>query len=111
MRTAAAVRILTGLLFVAEGYSKLTGEFVSGGFGKAAARISHEAWPFWGEFLRSTVVPRAGTLAWAFALGELAVGIGLLLGLWTRVACVGGLLLMTTILLGDARAGAGALLR
>ena len=108
MRTAAVVRILAGLLFVAEGYSKLTGEFVSGGFGKAAARMSHEAWPFWGRFLKIAVVPHAGTLAWAFALGELAVGIGLLLGLWTRVACAGGLVLMASISLGDARPGTGA---
>jgi hypothetical protein len=94
VRTAAIVRILTGLLFVAEGYSKLAGEFVSGGFGKDAVRMSHAAWPLWARFLQSTVIPNAATLAWVFALGELAVGIGLVLGLWTRVACAGGLALM-----------------
>ena len=108
MRTAAAVRILTGLLFVAEGYSKVAGEFVSGGFEKAAVRMSHETWRAWGRFLQIAVVPNARAIAWAFALGELAVGIGLLLGLWTRVACAGGLVLMVSILMADARPGAGA---
>ena len=108
MRTAAVVRILTGLLFAATGYSKLTGEFVSGGFLKEAVRMSHEAWPFWGRFLQTTVVPHATTFAWIFALGELAAGIGLVLGLWTRVACGGGLALMAAILLAAARPGPGA---
>jgi uncharacterized membrane protein YphA (DoxX/SURF4 family) len=103
VRTAAIVRILTGLLFVAEGYSKLAGEFVSGGFGKDAVRMSHAAWPVWARFLQSTVIPNAATLAWVFALGELAVGIGLALGLWTRVACAGGLALMASILMAQTR--------
>lgn len=108
MRLAAAVRIVTGVLFIAEGCSKVMGEFVHGGFAKAAVRMSHEAWPFWGRFLQTAVVPHAGPLGWAFALGELAVGIGLLLGFWTRVACAGGLALMASILLADARPGKGA---
>jgi len=40
------------------------------------------------------------TLAgWGIALGELAVGISLLLGLWTRVGAVGGALLSLSFLL------------
>ncbi len=108
MRTAAVVRILTGLIFLAEGWSKLTGKFVRGGFAAGVKETAAGAWPFWRHFLETTVAPNAQAFGWAFALGELAGGIGLLLGLLTRVAAGGGMALMILMLLGSARAGAGA---
>jgi thiosulfate dehydrogenase [quinone] large subunit len=108
MRLAAVVRILTGLLFVAEGWSKISGGFVRGGFGKMAGRIAQESWPFWRQFLEKAVVPNAAAFGWVFALGELAVGIGLILGLWTRIACAGGVALMLVVALGESRPGPGA---
>lgn len=101
-RLAAAVRIVTGAIFVAEGYGKLTGDFVRGGFARSASEMAHQAWSFWRAFLESVVVPRAGVFGWIFALGELAVGIGLLLGLFSRVAAAGGAVQMFTILLGQS---------
>jgi len=108
MRITAVVRILTGLLFVAEGLSKVTGEFVRGGFAKHAAGIAAGSFPFWRHFLEATVVPRAGAFAWVIALGELAVGLGLLAGFLTRIAAGGGALLMLSIALGEAKPDAGA---
>lgn len=108
MRAAAVVRILTGLLFTAEGLSKLSGDFVRGGFAKQAGRIAAESFPFWRRFLEAAVVPHAGAFAWLIALGELAVGVGLLLGFLTRVAAAGGALLMLAIALGEARPEPGA---
>lgn len=101
-RLAAAVRIATGLIFVAEGAGKLTGDFVRGGFARSAAEMAQKSWPFWKSFLESAVVPRAGVFGWIFALGEAAVGIGLLLGLFTRVAAAGGAAQMVAILLGQS---------
>jgi len=46
--------------------------------------------------------------AWIVALGEIAIGVGLLLGLLTRVAAAGGIALMISILLGGARPATGA---
>lgn len=108
MRTAAIVRILTGLLFTAEGLSKLTGDFVRGGFAKHVGKIAAGSFPFWKHFLETVVVPHADAFGWVVALGELAVGIGLLLGLLTRVASAGGALLMLAIVLGEAKPEAGA---
>ena len=108
MRLAAIVRILAGMLFVAEGWSKIAGEFVRGGFGRTAAEIAKASWPFWRRFLESTVIPHAAFFAWILALGELAIGVGLILGLWTRVACAGGVVLMLVFSLGQARPAAGA---
>jgi uncharacterized membrane protein YphA (DoxX/SURF4 family) len=108
VRAAAIVRILTGLLFTAEGLSKLTGHFVRGGFEKDAGRIAAGSLPFWKHFLEATVVPHAHAFGWVVALGETAVGIGLLLGFLTRVASAGGAVLMLAIALGEAKPAAGA---
>jgi len=108
MRLTAIVRILTGLLFVAEGLSKVAGDFVTGGFAKHAATIAAGSFPSWRHFLEATVVPHAGLFAWAIALGELAVGLGLLAGFLTRIAAAGGALLMLSIALGEAKPDAGA---
>jgi uncharacterized membrane protein YphA (DoxX/SURF4 family) len=107
-RLAAAVRIATGAIFVAEGAGKLTGDFVRGGFGRSAAEMAEHSWPFWKSFLQSVVVPRAGVFGWIFALGELAVGIGLLLGLFTRIAALGGAVQMVAILLAQSYVPGGS---
>jgi|SRR5215471_3715976 len=101
VRLAALVRIATGVLFVAEGFGKATGKFVQGGFAKSASGMTAESWPFWKSFLNSVVIPHASLFAWFVAFGELAVGIGLLLGFLTRWAAAGGVLLLLTILLGQ----------
>lgn len=101
-RAAALVRILAGIIFVAEGLSKIIGPFVRGGFEKSARGMLAESWPFWASFLRSTVLPHADAFGWVVALGELAVGVGLLVGLWTRWAAIAGALLTIVILLGQS---------
>jgi uncharacterized membrane protein YphA (DoxX/SURF4 family) len=108
MRLAAVVRILTGILFVAEGLSKVTSDFVTGEFAKEVPKIAARSFPFWRHFLEAVVVPHAAVFAWVVALGELAVGLGLVAGLLTRVAAAGGALLMLSIALGLAKPGAGA---
>ncbi len=108
MRLAAIVRILTGILFVAEGLSKVTGDFVTGEFAKEVPKIAARSFPLWRHFLEAVVAPHATVFAWAVGLGELAVGLGLVLGLLTRVAAAGGALLMVSIALGAAKPGAGA---
>jgi len=107
-RAAAIVRILTGVLFVAEGLSKVTGSFVRGEFAGTVGKIAAASFPFWKRFLETTVAPHAEAFAWVIALGELAVGLGLIGGLWARVAAGGGALLMLAIALGQARPESGA---
>jgi thiosulfate dehydrogenase [quinone] large subunit len=104
----AIVRILTGAIFVAEGMSKIFGDFVRGGFAKSLREISAEAWPMWASFLRSIVLPNAGAFGWLFALAELSLGIGLLLGLLSRVASICGVILMTFLLLGQTHVPGGS---
>ena len=108
MRAAAIVRILTGVLFVAEGLSKITGGFVRGGFADPARRMAAATFPFWKRVLEAVVLPHATAFAWLIAIGELAVGIALIAGFQTRTAAAAGALLMLSIVLGAARAAAGA---
>jgi uncharacterized membrane protein YphA (DoxX/SURF4 family) len=108
VRLAATVRILTGVLLIALGWGKATGDFVTTGFAASAREMAAASWPFWRAFLEQTVIPHASTFAWALALSEIAVGIGLVLGLLTRVAAAGGMALMVAILLGSGRGGPGA---
>lgn len=93
---------------MALGWGKVTGDFVKTGFASSAREMASETWPFWRAFIEKTVLPHAGTFAWALAVAEIAVGVGLVLGLFTRVAAAGGIVLMLSILLGTARAHAGA---
>lgn len=98
----AVVRILTGVVFIAEGWAKIAGVFVRGGFAESVREAaSGKAWPFWSSFLHRVVLPNAGAFAWFFALAELALGLALLLGLLTRPAAAGGVVLMLILLLGQ----------
>ncbi len=90
------------MLFIASGFGKATGPFVRGGFAKSAEQLARDGWPFWGSFLKSVVLPHAEIFGWIVAVGELAVGIGLLLGFLTRIAAVCGALLLVSILLGQS---------
>jgi thiosulfate dehydrogenase [quinone] large subunit len=104
----AIVRIVTGVIFFAEGFSKVTSDFVRGGFAQSAREMAAgKAWSFWSAFLRAVVIPNATTFGWFFALAELALGVALIFGFLTRPAAVGGILLMVILLLGqtDVRKG------
>jgi thiosulfate dehydrogenase (quinone) large subunit len=101
-RIAAAVRIATGLIFIAGGAGKLPGHFLHGGFAASARDMARESWPFWRDFLEWAVIPHAGIFGRVVALGELALGVSLLVGLAVRAAAACGAVLMAAILLGQA---------
>lgn len=102
LKGVAVARILTGLIFIAEGWAKLAGDFVRGGFAKSVREIALEnAWPFWSSFLHKVVAPKPTPFAWLFAVAELALGIALAIGMLTRLAAGGGVLLMLILLLGQ----------
>jgi len=105
---AALVRIATGILFGALGLEKVLGDFVRGGFAKGLPGMSSHSWPFWRSFLQSMVAPRASAFAWVVAGAEVALGIALVLGLWTRAASIAGALLMVVILLGQSYTPGGS---
>ncbi|MCP8970645.1 DoxX family membrane protein [Ectobacillus ponti] len=91
---AAAVltilRLYVGYEWLTAGYEKLTGGFDAGGFLKGAvakAAGDHpavQAW--WAHFLEGFAIPNVDLFNFLVPWGETLVGLGLLLGCFTRTA-------------------------
>ena len=108
--TAAAwlwlvVRLYLASVFVPAGWDKVTsGEWVFGDGspiqGMVSGAMASEGTPVWYVwFLENIVVPNAGLFATLVALGEFAVGLGLLVGLLTGIAAFGGVFLNANFIL------------
>ncbi|HEY6425018.1 MAG TPA: DoxX family membrane protein [Pseudonocardiaceae bacterium] len=106
----AALRIFIGLVWLSNALAKVTGVgVVDWGFfsfnlitrdvarGLATDAASKTQIAPLGAFYRDVVLPNWGSFGTLLTVAELAVGIGLLLGIATRLAAVGGLLLILPI--------------
>ena len=99
------VRLYLASVFLPSAWSKVTsGAWLFGDGapiqGLVQGAISDPNTPGWyAEFLNSVVVPNAGLFATLVTLGELAVGIALLVGLLTGFAAFGGVFLNANFVL------------
>jgi thiosulfate dehydrogenase (quinone) large subunit len=101
-KTIAVARILTGIIFLFFGEYKIAGpEFAHGGLaGWVNGWLqADEPVKFYGAFLRDFVLPHQALCARIVGWGELAIGIALVLGLFVRVASVGGAIHMISLAL------------
>jgi len=91
-RWIAVLRILVGILFVHAGWPKLIMLFSNPAYvGGMLEKMAKAAWPpVYAHFLTNFAVPHAQLFGALVALGEVAVGIGLILGLLTRVSAFFG---------------------
>ncbi len=97
----AGLRIAVGMLFVIFGQYKVFGtEFtLGGGFQFWINRFLAEgAYPFMVPVLQNFVLPHGTAIAFLVAYGELAIGLGLVLGLLVRTASACGMIYMLTLL-------------
>ena len=102
------VRLYVAYIFLPAGWGKITsgkwllgdGSPITGMVSGAAASPDTPAWYAW--FLQNIVEPNAGLFATLVALGELAVGLGLLVGLLTGIAAFGGVFLNANFVLAGA---------
>jgi thiosulfate dehydrogenase [quinone] large subunit len=104
-----AARVWLGIMWMEAGVAKLWGAenpaFLHNNGAGVAGFASHgvAAYSWWGSFLHSFVVPNAGAIGVVVALAEFAIGVCLVLGLFTRVAALASLgLLFTYIMSGTA---------
>jgi len=107
----ALLRIGVGILFVIFGQYKVfvTTFTLHGGFQFWINKfLEGGAYPFMAPILRGFVLPHATSIAFLVAYGELAIGLGLVLGVLVRSASFCGLLLMLTMLFSSDYPGAGA---
>jgi len=97
----AVLRIAVGIFFLIFAEYKVFGtEFtLHGGFQFWINKfLEGGVYPFMAPVLRGFVLPHATAFAFLTAYGELAIGLGLVIGLWVRPASVAGLLLMLALL-------------
>jgi uncharacterized membrane protein YphA (DoxX/SURF4 family) len=109
-RAFAFLRIFTGLVFLSNGLAKVTGvqdvdlgffSFtlinLSGAKGLAGGAADSTYIPPLKAFYNDVVLPHWGFFGVFLTIAELAVGLGLIFGVMTRLAAVGGLLLIAPI--------------
>ena len=100
-RAFAGLRVAVGMLFVIFGEYKVFGtQFtLGGGFQYWIHRfLSDGAYPFMVPVLQNFVLPLAKPIAFLVAYGELAIGLGLVLGVLVRAASLCGLTYMLALL-------------
>jgi thiosulfate dehydrogenase (quinone) large subunit len=97
-----AMRVWLGIMWIQAGVAKLWGAenpaFLHSGAPGVAGLATHgvPAYSWWGSFLHGFVVPNAGWIGILVAVAEFAIGVALVLGLFTPVAAIGSLLLLFT---------------
>ncbi len=107
----AGLRISVGLLFLVFGEYKVFGtQFtLGGGFQSWINRFLEDgAYPFMVPILRHFVLAHSTAIAFLVAYGELAIGLGLILGVLVRTASVCGLVYMLVLVFASNYPGAHA---
>jgi len=105
------VRIWLGYQWVNAGYQKIWGSehaafwygggagvkgFATAGILGSSSGKGGASYGWWAGFLHNFVIPNASWIAKLVSLGEIVIGVGLVLGLFTGVAAAAGLLLNLT---------------
>jgi thiosulfate dehydrogenase (quinone) large subunit len=105
------VRVLVGAVWLNGAVEKLLNPEFPQQFATSleAGGFVSQAPPFFQDFMRGVVVPSAELFAQLMRLGELALGIALILGLLTNLAAIGSVALSIVIMLsqGGVRLGTG----
>lgn len=109
-RAFTALRIFTGLVWLTNGLAKVIGQksydlglisfnLVDRGVAERVLRDASEKTGIapLGAFYRDIVLPNFGAFGWFLTAAELAIGLGLILGVLPRAAALGGLLLIGPI--------------
>ena len=102
-----AMRVWLGVMWIQAGSAKLWGTesaaFLHGTGVAGFAAHGTPAYSWWASFLHGFVVPNADGIGILVAVGEYAIGIALVAGLFTRIAALSSLaLLFTYVMSGTA---------
>jgi thiosulfate dehydrogenase [quinone] large subunit len=103
------VRVLIGAVWLNGGVEKLLNPSFPKQFAVSleAGGFVSQAPPFFQEFMKGYVVPNAELFAQLMRVGELTLGIALILGLLTNLAALGSIGLSAVILLSQGGVGLG----
>ena len=103
------VRVLIGAVWLNGGVEKLLNPSFPKQFAVSlqAGGFISQAPPFFQDFMKGYVVPNAELFAQLMRVGELTLGIALILGLLTNLAALGSIGLSAVILLSQGGVGLG----
>lgn len=106
----ALLRIYIGYYFLQQGIRKLLSGFPKGDWiGRQIGDVATlDLYPWYKHFLLSYVVPHHELFGYLVTIGEISVGTCLLLGLFTRLGAVVGLLLIINYFFGVGLPRGGA---
>lgn len=105
----AFLRIFVGFLFIMFGQYKIFGtQFIYGGGFESYINgfIAHGAYPFMLPVLKNFVLAHHIAMAYLVSYGEMAIGLGLALGILVRTASVFGCVFMVAMLFSSNYPGA-----
>lgn len=108
----ALLRIYVGYDLLSQGYRKFRRNFPEGDWvGRQIGDIATlDLYPWYRRFLLDYVVPHQELFGYLVMAGEIAVGVCLLLGLFTRFSAAVGLFMLINYFLGPGMARGGVLL-
>ena len=112
-KALSGLRIAVGILFLIFGEYKVFGTkfTLGGGFEYWINRfLADGAYPFMVPVLKNLVLPLAKPIAFLVAYGELAIGLGLVLGILVRAASICGFAYMLALLFSSNYPGPQAVL-
>jgi len=106
----SVLRIYIGYYLLWQGIRKYQRDFPKGDWiGRQIGDIGTlDLYPWYKSFLQHYVVPHSELFGYLVMLGEIAVGVGLLLGLFTRFSSCVGLFMLINYYLGPGMARGGA---
>jgi thiosulfate dehydrogenase (quinone) large subunit len=93
------LRMYLGVIFLVAAVPKLRGDFTPGLTRFLENVALEKGHPFYQEFVRMVVLPNAELFAGVVQAGELIVGVTLVLGLGTRLAAAGAIVLTVNYML------------
>jgi len=108
----SVLRIYVGYYLFFQGVGKFQRNFPKGDWiGRQIGDIaSLDLYPWYKTFLRNYVAPHSELFGYLVMFGEIAVGVCLLLGLFTRVSAFIGLIMLVNYYLGPGMARGGYML-
>lgn len=101
----AIIRIFVGAFFLVALSTKLNPHFVPEFFKVVKPMVAHNPVGFYQDFLNNTVIPNHQAFAYLVLIGELLVGAGLVLGVFTAPLALLGAFMNLNYLLGTAGMG------
>ena len=109
MKAMAWVRVLVGAVWINGGIEKLLNGDFPQQFASSlqAGGFVSQAPPFFQSFMENFVVPNSGIIAQLVRIGELSLGIALVLGLLTNLAAIGSIVLSLAIMLSQGGVSLG----